>query len=863
MSKGNGLLISALIFLLIANFSMAQVWNPELGDPPVPPQMDESLLPSGQEQGSFDPSDPLDARMVGLESKSFPFIYLNVEVDTFGVGFPDLDDPDFEVYENGILQTDYFQVDPPDNTDCGQLADFVFVIDVSTSMGEEIAAVKANIVNFINNLAASGIDYRVGVVVFANCVYTYNSGNFYTDPTTITSIINGLSFDEHGTGCSNYKIPEDGFDALAAAAGMNFRPGAQRVAILLTDAPAHYAYDYNDYYSQNEGNLTYHTLGSITELLNNNNIICHVVGPIYSTYCGLGWTYGEFLTAYPNYGGQYNAPGSLDMATGGNFYPVGTNFNSILDDIVQTVCNSYKIRYKSSEPNCDGIEREVVVDVSYDGDLASDNGSYIPCSAPYIHRTQPTIDLHDQSWAVGTSFLIEVEAIDNVEPYIDDVVLWYRTTGVASYASMTMASLPDNIFQATIPSIYAQPPGVDYYITGTDGQSLVSDPSVNPQDNPYQLAVIPNEAPKIVHYPPEGYIPGEAINIEAVIIDTTEQLETARLYYRRVGEPQYQMIDMENVSEDNFAGLIPAEYVTCEGVQYYLRASDNFGVNGYYGTPDNPVELIIEPPLIACPETPVPALFDASGIVCVSLPISGYDEVTVDGAEWSDNTLCFTAYQSGLYEFSVTASNVCHETTCDITVNAVVSDTCRARISPDLVYKFYQFAVEPMDVTIHLGNLEEGHSVEDINPETVRINDVLTPAEMNILDSYPGYDGKVMEMVLPMTDFITSYPLMWDSTMHTYIVTGQYLVKCDPFIEGCEVMMRGHISGDVNVDDMVNIMDIMSLVDFLYNNGPRPRPMLEAADVNSSGAVNILDLNLLVRYVLANGPKPACPQTNY
>jgi len=53
------------------------------------------------------------------------------------------------------------------------------------------------------------------------------------------------------------------------------------------------------------------------------------------------------------------------------------------------------------------------------------------------------------------------------------------------------------------------------------------------------------------------------------------------------------------------------------------------------------------------------------------------------------------------------------------------------------------------------------------------------------------------------------------------------------------------ISGDVNDDDVLNLLDILFLVSYLYNNGPDPVPF-ESGDYNVDEAVNLLDvLNLI------------------
>ena len=55
----------------------------------------------------------------------------------------------------------------------------------------------------------------------------------------------------------------------------------------------------------------------------------------------------------------------------------------------------------------------------------------------------------------------------------------------------------------------------------------------------------------------------------------------------------------------------------------------------------------------------------------------------------------------------------------------------------------------------------------------------------------------------------------------------------------------GQLLGDINGDDTLNILDIVSLVTLVLNGGDNP-----AADMNEDGLLNILDIVVLVNLVL-------------
>ena len=505
---------------------------------------------------------PLRATLVSLSHQNFPFIYMNVAVDTFGVGFPELVQSNFQVYENGVLQKDYFEVTPPEAGGGVRLADIVFVLDVTGSMEEEIESVRQNMLSFVNALASSGIDYGIGFVLFGDVTYTYNDGNMYYDQSQILSIINNIQLGEHGIGFGEDQ-PENQLQAMADATVMNYRPGAQRVQILLTDAPAH-----------ESDEVTSWTVESLIELLRSSNIT----------------VFSVFDVNDDDQREQY-IPIAEATNPRGTYYHIYENFDEVINEIGATIAGTYLIRYKSSNPVFDGSLRHVEVRVSYSGNVATCEGSYVPGAAPAIQRTRATLNLHNIAWAEGTEFTIEAEIVDNVAPYVQRATLYYRKTGTATYSSTNMNLYSGNTYQGTIPGSAVQTPGLDYYITATDGQTTSSDPSVDPANNPYQIAILPNVAPVITHTPVTTLTPGNPITITAEIVDNTNYVAAAKLYYRKTGQLIYQSVDMTNTFGDTYEAEIPSDHVTIDGVDYYIFARDDLGVGNYSNTPDNPYKI--------------------------------------------------------------------------------------------------------------------------------------------------------------------------------------------------------------------------------------------------------------------------------
>lgn len=62
---------------------------------------------------------------------------------------------------------------------------------------------------------------------------------------------------------------------------------------------------------------------------------------------------------------------------------------------------------------------------------------------------------------------------------------------------------------------------------------------------------------------------------------------------------------------------------------------------------------------------------------------------------------------------------------------------------------------------------------------------------------------------------------------------------------------------DINGDGGVNLLDVVFLMNHVYNIDPAPVPPADG-DVDGTGTVNIMDAIYLRVYILDNGPRPLC-----
>jgi hypothetical protein len=68
---------------------------------------------------------------------------------------------------------------------------------------------------------------------------------------------------------------------------------------------------------------------------------------------------------------------------------------------------------------------------------------------------------------------------------------------------------------------------------------------------------------------------------------------------------------------------------------------------------------------------------------------------------------------------------------------------------------------------------------------------------------------------------------------------------------------EGLLCGDIDDDGLINILDVVFLINYLYKSGPSPAVM-EIADVNGDVQINILDVVYLINFLYKGGPDPAC-----
>ncbi len=242
--------------------------------------------------------------------------------------------------------------------DCvtGTNVDIVFVFDTTGSMGEEINEMKTVSQSFADNLASSGIDYRLGLTEFkdfdlacggatcgddGNFAYkVYNGGVLTSSSSIFKSWISGLS------ASGGADEPESILAAMRhTVTDQKWRGGdVSKIIVLITDAYPHPDGDC----CNKEGN----TLGGVISTLTANGITVYVIGP------------------------DKDSVTKMAFDTGGKFYLIrsGATLEPILDDIAGVLSCNFDI---VGDATCDDDRLEVCVQLKgRDGMLIPNRPGY-------------------------------------------------------------------------------------------------------------------------------------------------------------------------------------------------------------------------------------------------------------------------------------------------------------------------------------------------------------------------------------------------------------------------------------------------------------------------------------------------------
>jgi VWFA-related protein len=510
-----------------------------------------------------------------LDQSGFPRIDLYVDVlDENGLPLWGLGTGDFCLTQDG--QTVPFTISQIEAAGCAR--SIALVIDVSGSMNlpehdPAIGYAKAAAHAFVDDMD----DYdRVAIIAFSDCADVVQE--FTSDKQALHDAIDGLRaegmtalFDGIWLGV-NEAVSE-----LGSKAVIFFADGLENNSDVCEYPPNGLFMD-NDY-------------------TDDSTLICDLARsagiPVYAVGVGENVWADPMIAFAEGTGGYYQ------------FAPSAADLGDIFTEIRERLCNRYLISYDSPDTQADGDWHEVIVCVFAPDCQFCDTAHYRENLPPAIAEDPATIALASECQPPDEELTICALVSDDVEPYVTNVKLFYRVTGEVIYTTLPMTQGDPGQYCAAIPDIsLPEGGGIDYYITASDGMATVSLPSQDPQNNPYRIALCPNDPPGIAHEPP-SCVYGSDVTITATVVDNTDFVELVRLYYRIAGSASdYDSVDFTADGADQYSAVVPGGFATESGIDYLIYARDNWGFFTTYG----PIVVNCEDTLTCWPDLPAPEL---------------------------------------------------------------------------------------------------------------------------------------------------------------------------------------------------------------------------------------------------------------
>lgn len=252
----------------------------------------------------------VDLNIQSVDISKFPTITILIEAyNKLGEPLDSLSPENLFIYENGERKQILNVKKIPTAEKIP--VDFVFLIDKTGSMQAYIDAVRNNIVSFAQKLVKRGIDYRLGLVLFSDEVE-----KVYQPTSNVYDFLNWISgVKAYGGGDEK----ENALEALAATSKMKFRNEANKVDILITDAPFHQR-------GENGEGLTNYDFNSAVSLMQKNQIRVFSIAP-------------EKLKQYEEFSKKTRA----------TWFDLDYPFSTVLDNFSNQLTNLYYVTYSSNK----------------------------------------------------------------------------------------------------------------------------------------------------------------------------------------------------------------------------------------------------------------------------------------------------------------------------------------------------------------------------------------------------------------------------------------------------------------------------------------------------------------------------------
>jgi len=247
-----------------------------------------------------------------IDIKNYPVISLIIEaIKTNGQPLDTIYADDLTLFESGRVQ----KILSIKKISINQILpiDFVFIIDVTGTMQKFIDETRNNIEKFTLAIKERGVDSRLALITYSD-----NVEQVYQPTENIKTFLAWLSFIRAAGGMDE---KENALEALSAVSRIQFRPSANKVVILITDAPYHQKGE------ENGNGKTFHTTKSIAQYLKKNDLRLFSISPLP-------------LKEYD----------TLTTLSRGSVFDIRMPFANILAQYAMQLTNLFAISYVTEQP---------------------------------------------------------------------------------------------------------------------------------------------------------------------------------------------------------------------------------------------------------------------------------------------------------------------------------------------------------------------------------------------------------------------------------------------------------------------------------------------------------------------------------
>ncbi len=241
--------------------------------------------------------------VTGVDVSDYPRIVVTAIADV-----PDPENMDLIVYEDSKKIEDIQYLGLVSSRKDAKV-DVVFVFDITGSMEDEIEGMVEKSKDFADEISSAGFDYRLSLVTFRDEVVRGDYG-FTTDVSEFKRWLSSLRASGGGD------TPEAALDALMYAMRLPFRRDAQKILILITDAPYHHRDD--------GSGLSSYRPKDVRKMLSRFGVTIYAVSSDTADYRNLVAGFGKIFDIH---------------SSGG--------FSRIIDDIALTIRSQFMFSYKA------------------------------------------------------------------------------------------------------------------------------------------------------------------------------------------------------------------------------------------------------------------------------------------------------------------------------------------------------------------------------------------------------------------------------------------------------------------------------------------------------------------------------------